>query len=112
LAQTAATAILNKSVSPLQRMDRSVSGPRETSAKSVRSKPEWESFVSAAATGSVPVLKTTVAARFLPRSVRLVRPVMPKYQYWDEIMTICRAPAFREEDLRVTFESQRLTVVR
>jgi hypothetical protein len=70
----------------------------------------------AAKAASVPaVTKTPVAtAAATAAQVPAGRPVMPKYQYYqsDKIMTISiLEPNVREEDLRVTFESQRLTVV-
>lgn len=76
----------------------------------------------AATVASVPAVTGTPAAVAAAPSAVVTaaapvpagRPVMPKYQYYqsDKIMTISiLEPNVREEDLRVTFESQRLTVV-
>jgi hypothetical protein len=86
-------------------------------------KPSGKASVPAAASttaASVPAVTKTPVAAAAPRAaapaapVPAGRPVMPKYQYYqsDKIMTISiLEPNVREEDLRVTFESQRLTVV-
>jgi suppressor of G2 allele of SKP1 len=68
--------------------------------------------IPTAAAAQVPVAATTTP---VPASFRdNGRPLMPKYQYYqsDKVMTISILEAnVAEEDLRVTFESQRLQVV-
>jgi hypothetical protein len=82
-----------------------VSGNTKPSASTVASAPAVTKTSAAAAPPAV-----AAAAAPVPTG----RPVMPKYQYYqsDKIMTISiLEPNVREEDLRVTFEAQRLTVV-
>jgi suppressor of G2 allele of SKP1 len=61
-----------------------------------------------------PVASATAPLVPVAAAAALGRPVMPKYQYYqsDKIMTVAiLEPNVQEQDLRVNFEAQRLTVV-